>query len=119
MTPAEIAASVMEDVPDIGRGSIVVVNLHSPREKIWGMVVQLNGLGVTLRGIDLASFEDLVNEVARPSDAPTMGLTTLFVPMHRLERISLDVTEGAAQSCAEFYEQRTKMPVLELFRRRA
>ncbi len=29
--------------------SIVIVSLHSPREKIWGILLEINPSGVTLR----------------------------------------------------------------------
>ncbi len=43
--------------------SIVVVSLHSPKEKLWGELVDVSNSGVTLRGIDLSSFDDFVRQV--------------------------------------------------------
>ncbi|MFN7975609.1 MAG: hypothetical protein U0166_25265 [Acidobacteriota bacterium] len=103
---------VEEDL-GIFKGSIVVVNLHSPREKVWGIVRNLSVMGVTIRGIDLASFEDWVTEVAAGGEEMTMGLATFFFPMHRLERILLDTSEGAAKSCCQVFEERTKLSVYE------
>ncbi len=40
--------------------SIVVVSLHSPKERIWGELLEMNVAGVTLRGIDLNSFDDFI-----------------------------------------------------------
>src|SRR5437879_4219857 len=37
--------------------SIIVINLHTPKEKIWGELLSINPSGVTLRGIDLNSFD--------------------------------------------------------------
>ena len=91
---------IEDDVEDgIGRGSLVVLSLHSPREKVWGKIVQLRTLGVTIRGIDLSSFEDWVSEVRSGTDEMTMGLAMLFYPTHRIEKIILDETVGAARSC--------------------
>jgi hypothetical protein len=33
--------------------SIVVVSLHTPKEKIWGELVELQEAGLTVRGIRL------------------------------------------------------------------
>ena len=44
-------------------GSMVLVTLSNPREKFWGMVLSLNQAGVSLRGIDLHSFEDFIQLV--------------------------------------------------------
>lgn len=98
---------------EIARGSVVVASMHSPREKVWGLVLQMNGLGVTIHGIDLSSFDDWVSEVASAREPRTMGLATLFVPMHRIERLVLDSDVGAARSCSTTFEERTKMTVMD------
>ena len=41
-------------------GAIVVLTLSAPREKFWGMILALTPEGLSLSGIELASFEDLV-----------------------------------------------------------
>ena len=46
--------------------SIVVVSLHTPREKIWGELMALSIAGITVRGIDLNSFDDFVRQVVHP-----------------------------------------------------
>ena len=40
--------------------SIVIVSLHSPKEKAWGELLAINPSGVTLRGIDLNSFDHVI-----------------------------------------------------------
>jgi hypothetical protein len=40
--------------------SIVVVSLHTPKEKVWGELLAINPSGVTMRGIDLNSFDHFV-----------------------------------------------------------
>ncbi|MFQ5792544.1 MAG: hypothetical protein ACE5JI_18900 [Acidobacteriota bacterium] len=86
--------------------SAVVVSLHSPREKIWGLLLSIHTSGVTLKGIDLNSFEDWSCEVARGE--ATMGLSTMFFPMHRVERIHLDETVGGIQSLADIFASRVR-----------
>jgi hypothetical protein len=46
--------------------SIVIVSLHTPKEKLWGSLVSMNVSGVTLRGIDLNSFDDFIRQVLDP-----------------------------------------------------
>ena len=53
--------------------SIVVISLHSPKEKLWGELVDISNAGVTLRGIDLSSFDDFVSQILHP-DGDRMGL---------------------------------------------
>jgi len=84
--------------------SIVVVSLHSPREKVWGELVELNPSGVTVRGIDLNSFDDFVRQVRHP-EGERVGLPTLFFPMQRIERVALDEPSGSIPSMADLFER--------------
>jgi hypothetical protein len=86
--------------------SIVIVALHTPKEKLWGELIQLNSAGVTLRGIDLNSFDDFVRQVLDP-DGERVGLPTIFLPMQRVERISLDEPTGSIPSLAGMFEKKT------------
>jgi hypothetical protein len=85
--------------------SIVVISLHSPREKVWGQIVALNSAGVTIRGIDLNSFDDFVRQVRHP-EGERVGLPTVFFPMQRVERISLDEPSGDIPSMADLFERK-------------
>ncbi len=86
--------------------SIVVVSLHSPKEKLWGELLAIHGAGVTIRGIDLNSFDDFVRQVRDP-EGERVGLPTVFFPMNRIERISLDEALGAIPSLADLFAQKT------------
>ncbi len=85
--------------------SIVVVSLHTPREKVWGELGALSTAGITMRGIDLNSFDDFVRQVLHP-EGDRVGLPTLFFPMQRVERISLDEPSGSIPSMADLFEQK-------------
>jgi hypothetical protein len=85
--------------------SIVVVSLHSPKEKLWGELVDISNAGVTLRAIDLGSFDDFIIQVMHP-EGDRMGLPTLFFPMLRIERIALDEARGSIPSLAEVFAKK-------------
>lgn len=84
--------------------SPIVISLQSPREKYWGILLSIADAGVNVRGIDLNSFEDWTREVHKGDG--TMGLSTVFFPMHRVERIDLDENVGGIKSQAEVFESR-------------
>jgi hypothetical protein len=86
--------------------SIVVISLQAPKEKLWGELVDISHSGVTVRGIDLSSFDEFVRQVVHP-DGDRMGLPTLFFPMLRIERIALDEPRGSIPSLAEMFERKT------------
>jgi hypothetical protein len=85
--------------------SIVIVSLHTPKEKIWGILLHINTSGVTMRGIDINSFDHFVNEINQ-RDAQRVGLPTIFFPMNRVERISLDEASGSIPGMAEIFERK-------------
>jgi hypothetical protein len=85
--------------------SIVVLSLHSPKERVWGELVDISNAGVTMRGIDLGSFDDFVSQVLHP-EGDRIGLPTLFFPMLRIERIALDEARGSIPSMAEMFEKK-------------
>jgi len=72
---------------------------------MWGELMQLQVAGVTLRGIDLNSFDDFIRQVLEPEGA-RVGLPTVFLPMQRIERVALDEPTGSIPSLSEMFEKR-------------
>ncbi len=92
-------------------GEPVVVNLHSPREKVWGVLRELTVAGVFVRGIDLNTFDDWVQMIVRGER--NMGLTHVFLPMWRVERVALDETVDEIPSLAAQFYSRVGLTVNE------
>ena len=95
----------------ITSGSPVIVNLHSPREKLWGVLYDLNAAGVFLHGIDLNTFDDWTQMIVRGER--NIGLNHVFLPMWRVERVSLDETLDDIPSLADRFFQRVGITVYE------
>jgi hypothetical protein len=86
-------------------GWIVLVNCVSPKEQIWGVLVGLGPAGVTIRGIELRSFEDWMRQATRPANERALGLVTMFIPLFRVERMFRDERAGQVPSyCEQFRE---------------
>ena len=85
--------------------AIVIVSLHTPKEKVWGELLAINPSGVTLRGIDLNSFDHFIRQMNEP-DGERVGFPTVFFPMHRVERISLDEPSGSIPSMNELFARK-------------
>lgn len=81
-------------------GTLVLLHLVAPKEKYWGLLLSMGPAGVTLRGIDVTLFEDWARQ-HRGTDEGELGVTTLFVPMHRVEKIFEDARVGSVASYAE------------------
>jgi hypothetical protein len=86
------------------RGAIVIVTLNSPREKFWGAILDLSIQGLSLRGVDLISFDDLISTI-KAGEAFTSGV--VFFPMHRVERMELDLPESSILSLSQRFAQQT------------
>ena len=85
-------------------GAIVVVTLGNPRDKFWGMVLSLSAEGLSISGIELASFEDLIVMV---KDGDSFNPAVVFFPMHRIERIELDLPDGNLPSLSQRFSAKT------------
>jgi hypothetical protein len=92
-------------------GSMVVVTLGNPRDKFWGMILSLAAEGLSISGIELASFEDLVVLV---KDGEPFTPAVVFFPMHRIERIELDLPDGGLPSLSQRFLAKTERDPAEV-----
>lgn len=86
------------------KNSLVIANLVNPKEKFFGVLSALSPAGMTLRGINLDSFDDWIHQVAR-DDEPDLILIRMFVPLFRVERIFLDEPSGTIKSYSQRFEE--------------
>ena len=82
----------------------MIATLSNPREKFWGMILALAPEGLSLSGAELASFEDLAVMV-RDGEAFTPAV--VFFPMHRIERVELDLPDGNLPSLSQRFSAQT------------
>jgi hypothetical protein len=92
--------------------SIVVVSLHSPKEKVWGELLAINTAGITMRGVDLNSFDHFVRQINEPH-GERIGLSTVFFPMTRVERVALDEPSGSIPSMNELFARKVGRSLTE------
>jgi hypothetical protein len=85
-------------------GAIVITTLCNPREKFWGMILSLGPQGLSLSGAELASFEDLTVMVR---DGEPFTPAVVFFPMHRIERLELDLPDGSLPSLSQRFLAKT------------
>jgi hypothetical protein len=85
--------------------SIVIVSLHTPKEKIWGELLAIHTAGITVRGIDLNSFDHFIRQLNEP-DGGRVGVPTVFFPMNRIERVAMDEPSGSIPSMDEVFARK-------------
>ena len=100
-------------VSPFAANAVVLVTLNSPREKFWGAVLNLAPAGVSVRGIDLNSLDDFIRQV-KAGDLVTPN--AVFFPMHRIERIELDLRNGEIPSLQERFQTKTGFTFADLVR---
>jgi len=84
--------------------SLVILNLVNPKEKFFGVLRALSAAGVTVRAINLDSFDDWIRQIARGEEQEIV-MITMFVPLFRVERIFLDEPAGAIRSYSQRFEE--------------
>jgi hypothetical protein len=97
-------------------GTMVIVTLGNPREKFWGAILSLRGEGVSICGIELASFEDLLSMV---KEGEPFSPGVVFFPMHRVERMELDLPDGGISSLTQRFSASTGLDAADILRRYA
>jgi hypothetical protein len=114
-TPARrlpLAEPTPWEAMSLAAGDPVIVYLQLPKEKVWGLLVSLGTAGVVVRCIDLAAFDDWMRQEAR-GDEPYLGLSTVFYPMNRVERMERDETVGPVVSYADRFAREVGRSVRE------
>lgn len=92
-------------------GSMVMVTLGNPRDKFWGMILSLAAEGLSISGLELASFEDFVLMV---KEGESFSPAVVFFPVHRIERIELDLPDGSLPSLSQRFSAQTGLDPAEL-----
>ena len=75
----------------------------------------LTSAGITVRGIELNSFDEVLRQIAA-GEAGVGVLSTVFYPIHRVERMAMDETVGEIPSLAERFERKVGLTVGEFLR---
>lgn len=102
--PSGNTAGVRNSHEPFSFGALVIATLGNPREKFWGMILALAPAGLSISGVELASFEDLTVMVR---DGEPFTPAVVFFPMHRIERIELDLPDGTLPSLSQRFFSKT------------
>lgn len=95
----------------IETGDSVIIILHNPREKVIGILHEINAAGIFVRGIDLNYFDEWTRSIK--NGEPFLQMQDYFFPMWRVERMSKDESSAEIPSMAEQFRQRTGFDLVE------
>lgn len=88
------------------QGDVIIAVLHSPREKLLGVLDSIEAAGVTMRSIDLGYFDDWCSSIV--AGEAHLEMNDNFYPMWRIERLSRDESTDDLPSMADQFEARTR-----------
>lgn len=92
--------------------ALLILNLVNPKEKFFGVLHSLSPAGVTMRAVNLDSFDDWIHQIARGEESE-IEMITMFAPLFRVERIFLDEPAGAIRSYAQRFRDVTGRSIEE------
>jgi len=85
-------------------GEVVVVSCSGPKEKFWGVLLDLTVAGATMRGIPVDACEDWLRQHASEGSS-MIGPATIFLPAHRLDRIEIEESSDAVECFADRFRR--------------
>lgn len=86
-------------------GESVILILQNPREKLVGILHEINAPGIFLRAIDLGYFDEWMSAIK--NDEPFLPMQDYFVPMWRVERLTRDESSPEMPSMTEQFNRKT------------
>jgi len=89
----------------IETGESIILILQNPREKLVGVLHEINAAGIFLRAIDLGYFDEWMSAIK--NDEPFLSMQDYFVPMWRVERLTRDESSPEMPSMTEQFNRKT------------
>ncbi len=96
----------------IETGETIIIVLHTPREKIIGILHEINASGIYVRGIDLNYFDEWASAIK--NNEHYLPMQDYFYPMWRIERITKDEAGFGSLSMTDQFKQRTGLDLQDL-----
>lgn len=87
-------------------GAPATVHLRDPRQRVFGVLRQLDAVGVAVYGLDLDSWEGWVGQWRRGEDGP-LAPSLEFFPLSRVEKIAADNDTADLPSFERQFRERT------------
>lgn len=95
----------------IKKSENIIIILQNPREKVFGVLHEINAAGVFVRGIDLEYFDEWTTAIKNGEQY--LPMQDSFYPMWRVERLSRDESSEVMASMAEHFEQKTGLKIAD------
>jgi hypothetical protein len=95
-------------------GQLTLATLNQPREQFFGTLIDLRTAGITLKGYPLSRQDELLNALYQAQPLPQFS-QTVFIPMHRLERLEQDTPQHGLPSLYDQLAQINDSVLKDLF----
>ena len=92
-------------------GESVILILQNPREKLVGVLHEINAAGIFLRAIDLGYFDEWASAIKNKESY--LPMQDYFLPMWRVERLTRDEGSPEMPSMSEQFFRKTGFELAE------
>ncbi len=96
------------------KDSIVITYLKDPKERMWGVLRSIDSSGLFMEGINVESFDEWIHEVSR-NKSLKIGISKIFFPTARIEKILIDEPTGNLPSLSQRFEEKVGETVTDFF----
>ena len=100
------------------KDSIVIAYLRDPKERIWGILRSIDSFGIFMEGVNIDSFDEWIHDISK-EDHSGIGLSKVFFPVSRIEKVLIDEPTGKIPSLSQKFEEKMGLPVSEFFKNRS
>ena len=87
-----------------------MVNLQGPHERFVGRLIEIGPAGLSVRGLDIGAFEAWMADIVRREESGVRP-STVFFPLHRIEKIILDEDLGGIPSLANTFLEKVGVSI--------
>lgn len=95
-------------------GTILMVTLKDPQERIWGALREIRPDGITVQGIRVETLEDFMRQTRESAGNPPAVQTT-FYPLRRLDNFQWDPTDADLAIYASRFREQTGVTIEEFW----
>lgn len=99
-------------------GTIVMVTLKDPQERVWGALREIRPDGITVQGIRIETLDDFMRH-ARESAGNPPDVPPVFYATRRLDNFQWDPTDADLSIYASRFREQMGVTIEEFWKKQA
>lgn len=99
-------------------GTIVMVTLKDPQDRIWGALRDIRPDGITVQGIRIETLDEFVRQTRESAGNPP-AVPATFYPLRRLDNFQWDPTDADLAIYASRFREQMGVTIEEFWKKHA